>query len=118
MEIWEEFEQMVKAEEKAKKVGIAKAEITKVEEGKRKDFYSEETLQKLKEKYPRLSEDDEIIRIHFKTDFGLEAFQDFTKSKHRKSNLFKFYVQYGKPKTGKEITVKFDKAKQIWKIVF
>lgn len=117
-EIFNELEKQLKMEEQAKKVGIAKAKIVDIQLGKVKDMYSEETLEHMKQSFKNFDEEREIIRIYFETEFGDKLFQDFTKSTHRRSNLRKFYMQYGKPEPGKEVTIKYDKAKGIWKIVF
>ena len=110
--LWEELEKAIKNEEEAKRKGFAEAEITSVEAATLGDIYDEETL----DKWGR-NADTEVIVIHYKTEWGEDGMAVFTKSTHPRSNLRKFYLQYGRPEPGKRINLVYDKAKDRWKVV-
>ena len=112
VDIFDELEKMLKAEEIAKEKGVATAKVTKVERGLRKDFFDEKKLEEL-----GMNANDEVLVIHYETEWGETLREVYRVSTHRRSNLYKFFLNYGRPVEGKEVTIRFDKAKGRWRIL-
>ena len=109
--LWEELEKAIKNEEEAKKRGITTAKITKVESSTLGEIFSTELL----EKWDRDPETPVVV-IYYETEWGEKDRVVYTRSTAPNSNLRKFFVQYGRPEPGKEITLIFDKGKGRWKV--
>lgn len=112
LDIFDELERLLKAEEEAQKKGIAKGKIVRVEKGKRKDFTDEEKLREW-----GLNPEEEVLRFVIETDWGDNIVETYRISTNKRSYLFKFYVNYGRPQIGKEVTLKYDKVKNRWRVL-
>lgn len=112
VEIWDELEKMVEAEQRAIKKGIAGAEVQDVQYGLRKDFVDEEKLREW-----GLNPEDQIVRIILKAEWGDTLIETYRVSTNKRSNLYKYYINYGKPQAGQKVTIKYDKTKSRWRVL-
>lgn len=112
LDIFEELEKLLEMERIAQQKGVAKGKIVRVEKGKRKDFTDEEKLREW-----GLNPEDEVIRVVIETEWGDNIVETYRISANRRSNLFKFFVAYGRPEIGKEVTLKYDKVKNRWRVL-
>lgn len=112
VDIFEELEKLLEMEKIAQQKGIVKGKIVKVEFGKRKDFFPQERLEEL-----GINPEDDVVVIHIETEWGYNLREVYRVSKHQKSNLLRFFVNYGRPEIGKEVTLKYDKTKSRWRVL-
>ena len=112
LDIFVELERLLKAEEEAQKKGVSTGKIVRVEKGKRKDFTEEEKLREW-----GLNPEEDVLRVVIETEWGDNIVETYRISANRRSNLFRFYVNYGRPETGKEVTLKYDRVKNRWRVL-
>ena len=112
MEIFDELEKILEMEQEAQKKGIAEGTVVRVERGKRGDFFNKEKLEEL-----GIDPEDEVIAVHIQTPWGEDIREVYRVSTHKRSNLFKFFIEYGKPREGLKVNLKYDKAKGRWRVI-
>ena len=109
---WDELESAVEAEKVAKEKGVSEGTISTVEFKTLGDVYDAEILQKW-DRDP----DIPVVVITIATGWGETVSAVYTKSKHPRSNLRKFFIRYGKPEPGKMVQLKYDVAKERWTVL-